>query len=128
MRNLEATLHMGLSEKQDGWMPRVLPTVAAGHRAGEVQGIGELVEAILEHQAYLHESRAIDQVRAKRVEQELGLIFKDEMEKIVFAGLKGTGRKREFIEAIIAGRNDPYSVVDEILREFLIGANSTERL
>lgn len=119
LRSLEAALHMGLSNKEEEWKPRVMPTVASGSRSGEVRGIGELVEAILEHQAYLHESREIDQVRAKRIEQELGLIFKDEMEKIVFAGLKGTGRKRAYIEAVMACRNDPYSVVEEVLRTFL---------
>ncbi len=61
------------------------------------------------------------------MEQELGLIFKDELEKIVFAGLKGTGRKRAYIEAILAGRNDPYSVVDEVLKEFILGVNDDER-
>ncbi|MBU2549044.1 MAG: methylmalonyl Co-A mutase-associated GTPase MeaB [Proteobacteria bacterium] len=127
LRSLEATLHMGLGDKQDGWIPRILPTVAAGVREGQVQGIEELFEAILAHQMYLRESRAMDQLQAARVEQELGLIFKDELEKIVFAGLKGTGRKRDYIEAIMAGRNDPYSVVEEVLREFFIGRNSGER-
>ena len=42
------------------------------------------------------------------------------MEKIVFDGLKGTGRKQAYIEAIMAGQNDPYSVVEELLKEFLM--------
>ena len=128
LHSLEATLHMGLDDKKEGWIPKVLPTVAAGVREGQVQGIEELVEAILEHRTYLHKSRAIDQVRAKRIEQELGLVFRDEMEKIVFAGLKGTGRKRAYIENIMAGRNDPYSVVAEVLKEFLMRENPGESL
>ena len=119
LRNLEAMVHIAGNDRGDGWTPRVLSTVACGERAGEAGGIGELVEAILTHQAHLHDSRTIETVQARRVEQELGLIFKDEMEKIVFAGLKGTGRKRAYIEAILAGRNDPYSVVEEVLKEFL---------
>ncbi len=126
LRSLAATLPMGHGHKQDGWIPRILPTVAAGAREGQAQGIEELVEAIFAHQAYLRESRVIHQIQAKRVEQELGLIFKDELEKIVFAGLKGTGRKRAYIEAIMAGRNDPYSVVDKVLKEFLVGPNSDD--
>jgi len=47
------------------------------------------------------------------------LIFKDEMEHLVFAGLKGTGKKRQYIEAIMQGRNNPYSVVQEVLEAFL---------
>lgn len=127
LRSLQATLHMGLGDKQDGWIPRILPTVAAaGVREKQIQGVEELVEAILAHQAYLRESRTFDQVQAARIEQELGLIFKNEIEKIVFAGLKGTGRKRGYIEAIMAGRIDPYSVVEEVLKEFLVRENSDE--
>jgi len=126
LRSLEAMVQIAGSERGDGWTPRVLSTVACGERAGEARGIEELVESILAHQDYLHDSRTFEAVQAKRVEQELGLIFKDEMEKIVFAGLKGTGRKRAYIEDIMAGRNDPYSVVDEVLKEFLVREKSDE--
>jgi len=126
LHSLEAMLSLGLGDKQGGWQPRIIPTVAAGVRADQVQGIEELVAAIFAHQEYLRQSRAVDQIQARRVEQELGLIFKDELEKIVFAGLKGTGRKRAYIEEIMAGRNDPYSVVDEVLKEFTTGVNADE--
>ncbi|NCP01942.1 MAG: hypothetical protein GW861_01020 [Deltaproteobacteria bacterium] len=65
------------------------------------------------------EAGKIDEVQAKRIEQELGLIFKDEVEKVVFAGLKGTGKKRQYIESIRAGKIDPYSLVKEVLSTFL---------
>lgn len=119
LRSLEAMVHIAGRGRGAGWTPRVLPTVACGERTGEARGVEELVEAILGHQAYLQDSRTFEAVQSKRIEQELGLIFKDEMEKIVFAGLKGTGRKRAYIEAIISGQNDPYSVVEEVLKDFL---------
>jgi len=56
-------------------------------------------------------------VQNKRIEQELSLIFRDALEQLVFSGLKGTGRKKECIRAIREGRSDPYSVVDEVLKE-----------
>ncbi|MFC1858661.1 methylmalonyl Co-A mutase-associated GTPase MeaB [Thermodesulfobacteriota bacterium] len=119
LRSLEATIHYGMGEKEGIWIPRIIPTVAVGSRSHEIQGIDELVAAIMEHQAYLRESRAMEKVRAERIEQEMSLIFKDEVEKIVFAGLKGTGKKRDYIHAILAGQNDPYSVVEEVLETFL---------
>lgn len=118
LRSLEATIHYGLSENP-GWVPRVVPTVACASRSTDVRGLDELVDAALEHQNYLLESRKIDEVRAKRIEQELWLVFKDELEKVIFAGLEGTGKKREYIDAIRSGRNDPYSVVEEVLAMFL---------
>jgi LAO/AO transport system kinase len=118
---LEATLHFS-SQKEDGaWSPRVIPTVAVATRSDEIQGIDDLVAAILEHQTYIRDHQSLAEIHAKRIEQELSLIFKDEVEKFVFAGLKGTGKKRQYIEAILAGRNDPYSVVHEVLQTYLPG-------
>ena len=118
LRTLEATLQFSSQKEKDVWSPRVIPTVAVAVRSGEIQGIDDLVAAILEHQAYIRDNQSIDEIHAKRIEQELGLIFKDEVEKFVFAGLKGTGKKRQYIEEILSGRNDPYSVVHEVLKTF----------
>ncbi len=118
MRSLESTVHYGLDENA-GWIPKVVPTVACGSKSTDIQGLDELVKAVMEHQDYLRETRKIDEVRAKRIEQELGLVFKDEVEKVVFAGLKGTGKKRGYIESIRAGKTNPYSVVEEVLATFL---------
>jgi LAO/AO transport system kinase len=119
LRTLEATLHFSSPKAEDDWSPRVIPTIAVAPRSGEIQGIDDLVAAILEHQTYIRDNQSIDAVHAKRIEQELSLIFKDEVEKLVFAGLKGTGKKREYIDAILSGRSDPYSVVREVLKGFL---------
>lgn len=120
LRNLEATIHMAMSHKDDGWaVPRVIPTVATAAKTEDLQGIDELVEAISTHQAYLHESLVIDRIQAKRIEQELGLVFRDEVEKFIFKGLSGTGRKRQYIKGILEGRTDPYSVVEDVLTTFL---------
>lgn len=120
LRSIEAALRSGGRRGEGAWMPRVIPTVAVGTRSTDILGIDELMVAIMEHQAFLRETRAMEQVQAGRIEQELGLIFRDEVEKLVFAGLKGTGRKREYIAAIMTGKTDPYSVVEEVLNEFVL--------
>jgi LAO/AO transport system kinase len=119
LRTLEATIAFGAAAGEGGWTPRVIPTVSTAPRPEQIEGIDELVDAITEHHAYLHDSRAIEEVRAKRIEQELGLVFKDEVEKVIFKGLKGTGKRRDYIQAILAGKTDPYSVVEEVLQQFL---------
>jgi hypothetical protein len=55
----------------------------------------------------------------QRVEQELGLIFRDELERVIFKGLKGTGKKKRYIRGIIDGKADPYTVIEEVLGTFL---------
>jgi LAO/AO transport system kinase len=119
LHSLEATIQMGVSRKEGSWTPPLIPTVASAAKIEDLQGVNELVKAIYDHQEYLHQSRAIDEVQTKRIEQELGLVFKDEVQKFIFKGLKGTGKKREYIKAIFDGRTDPYSVVEEVLQTFL---------
>ena len=119
IKNLQASLSV-TSFKDGEWVPRVIPTVAVASKPEDIQGIDELVLGIIKHQEYLHTSSAIERVRFERVEQELGLIFKDELQKIIFKGLKGTGKKKTYIKSILDGKNDPYSVVEEILRSYSI--------
>ncbi|MDY6878897.1 MAG: methylmalonyl Co-A mutase-associated GTPase MeaB [Desulfatiglans sp.] len=118
LRNLEAALNVKSFQKGE-WVPKLIKTVAVASKEEELEGIEELVSAIGEHQAHLHDSRAIDQVRIERIEQELGLVFKEEVEKAVFQGLKGTGRKKGYINSILRGESDPYSVVNEVLNSYL---------
>ena len=119
LRQLEASL-IAAPLKKGEWMPRVIPTVCVANKPGNIRGIDELTDAIKEHQAYLEESNAIEQVRFKRTEQELGLIFRDEVEKLIIKGLKGTGKKREYIDSILKGESDPYSIVEEVFHTYLL--------
>ncbi len=119
IKNLQASLSITSFEEGE-WVPQVIPTVAVASKPEDIRGIDELVSGILEHQKYLHISNALERVKFERVEQELGLIFKDELQKIIFKGLKGTGKKKKYIKSILEGKNDPYSVVEEILGSYLI--------
>ena len=113
LRSIEATL--SLKPGQEGeWKPKVISTVAT---SGE--GIDDLMEGIMAHQDYLHNNDAMERAAFQRVEQELGLIFRDELERVIFKGLKGTGKKRRYIRSIIDGKSDPYTVIEEILETFL---------
>jgi LAO/AO transport system kinase len=117
IKNLQASLSVTSFRE---WAPQVIPTVAVAIKAEDIQGIDELVAGILKHQEYLHTSSVIERVRFERVEQELGLIFKDELQKIIFKDLKGTGNKKKYIESILEGKNDPYSVVEEVLSSYSV--------
>ena len=113
LRSIEATL--SLKPDQEGeWKPRVISTVATSGG-----GIDDLMEGIMAHQEYLHNSDAMERAAFQRVEQELGLIFRDELERVIFKGLKGTGKKRRYIRSIIDRKSDPYTVIEEILGTFL---------
>jgi LAO/AO transport system kinase len=113
LRSVEAAL--SLKQHQKGsWRPRVVETVAIDRK-----GIDELMEAIFDHQNFIRQGVAIKDISSQRVEHELGLIFKDELERIVFHGLKGTGKKKKYITDILEGKTDPYSVIEEIMTAFV---------
>lgn len=119
LRHLQGVLS-SISVEEGGWMPKVVQTVSVASRPDKIKGIDEVVASIAEHQHHLRKTRAIDQVRFERIEQELGLIFKDELQKFIFKGLKGTGKKKKYIKSIMQGNSDPYSVVEEVLNTYLI--------
>ncbi len=113
LRSVEAALSLKQHPK-GSWRPSVVETVAIDRK-----GIDELMEAIFDHQNYIRKNVVIKDISSQRVEHELGLIFKDELERIVFQGLKGTGKKRKYITDILAGKTDPYSVIEEIMKAFV---------
>ncbi len=118
LRHLQSTL-AAASFKEGKWVPRVIPTVSVGGKPQDIQGIDELTSAIEEHQDHLQKTNSVDQIKFERVEHELGLIFKDQLQKLIFKGLKGTGKKKKYINNIIQGKNDPYSVVEEVLKTYV---------
>ena len=61
------------------WQTEYFTTLDGNEQYSNAHDFDELVAAITEHHAYLHDSRAIEEVRVKRIEQELGLVFKDEV-------------------------------------------------
>jgi len=113
LRSIEAVLSLKAS-KEGEWKSRVISTIATG---GE--GVGDLVEGIMAHQDYLHNSDAMERAAFQRVEQELGLIFRDELERVIFKGHKGTDKKRRYIRGIIDGKSDPGLRYEESLEKLL---------
>ena len=119
LRHLQGALSVA-GMKSGQWTPRVIPTVSVGSKPEHIRGIDELTDAIAEHQEYLHKAQLMDEIKFQRVEEELGLIFKDELQKLIFKGLKGTGKKKRYIGEILDGKNDPYSVVEEVLSDYMV--------
>jgi LAO/AO transport system kinase len=101
--------------KEGEWVPKIIATISVAGKIEDLKGIDELMDAIAEHDEYLHTGNNLEQVGFARVEQELGVVFKEKMEKKIYNELKGTGKKKEYITSIMEGRTDPYSVSNEVL-------------
>jgi LAO/AO transport system kinase len=119
LRNLQGALTAAVV-KEGKWMPKIIQTICVSDKPDNITGIDDLVGAISEHQDYLRESKAIDHVKFQRIEQELRIIFQEELQHLVFKGLKGTGKKKEYIQSIMDRKNDPYSIVEEVFKTYLV--------
>jgi len=117
LRQLKSSINT-VGFKEGEWEPKVLPTISLASKPEDIKGVDELMAAISEHYEYLQKTDAIARVKFERAEQELGLVFKDKLEKQIFDGLKGTGKKNAYISGILQGTNDPYSIVDEVFETF----------
>ena len=119
IRHLESAVNAANFEKGD-WVPKVMPTICVSDKPGDIKGIDELVAVIEKHQDYLINSKSIEKIRFTRAELELGFIFQDELQKLIFKGLKGTGLKKKYISSILQGENNPYSVVKELINTYVL--------
>ncbi|MFH1114707.1 MAG: methylmalonyl Co-A mutase-associated GTPase MeaB [Pseudomonadota bacterium] len=115
LRSLEASLSRSVKKEPGKWIPPVIPTISSCSQNQRIIGVDDLMKGIEAHQVFLKEGGNGEKARVKRIEHELGLIFKNEVERLVLAGLKGTNKRRKYIEAIMMRETDPYSVVEEVL-------------
>jgi len=107
--DIKTMLEMSTEEK--GWKPLVLKTSAL---TGE--GIGELVESIERHRAYL-KTGALDQQRRANAEIELIEALKQKITESILHDLRQKGEWIKVTEKILARETDPYSAADNLLKQ-----------
>ncbi len=111
--DLETALRLR-SSSEEGWSA---PIVCASASKGE--GIEELMKEIEKHQAHLRTGEGLYEFSFKRAEKEGSVLLKDEIERAIFRGLKGTGLRRKYLEKIAGGEMDPYSAVEDVMNRFI---------
>lgn len=112
--DLEVALRMR-STPEDGWHVPVVPTVAS---TGE--GIDALAEQIEKHQDHLRKVVGLRKFAFQRAEKEGSVLIKDEIERVIFDHLKGTGLRRKYLDKIVDGEIDPYTAVEEVMSLFIM--------
>ncbi len=96
-------------QRQEGWNVPIIKTIA--HRD---QGVGELVEAIDRHRAYLRESGRLEEMRRKRARRQLLAVVQDELLRRALAAA-GEERVAALVEQIASRDIDPRSAAEELL-------------
>lgn len=96
--------------KNAEWRPPVKMVVAI-----ENQGIEELLEAIHEHKAHMAESGKFEKRRVENAKDEVVNLVKERVESAILNQSKDENLLDLYAEKIAHRRNDPYTVVEEIL-------------
>jgi LAO/AO transport system kinase len=107
---IEMMLHLG--KPTEGWQPRVLKTVAV-----KGEGIAELTQAILEHQAFMQTAEGRRQKGKERSRWVFWELLQEQVTGRVVEKVVGNGTLDRLIERIAARETDPYSAVEEVLRK-----------
>ena len=106
-RDLEQMLDLG-GEKE--WRPLILETVATSN-----QGTQEVWEAIVAHRAFIENGRLEKHLRT-RTKAELDKVL-SAMVRVRITGLAQGERYEAQIEALMAGKTDPYQAASALLSE-----------
>jgi LAO/AO transport system kinase len=108
VRDLRTMLAMA-SRDAGGWKPRIISTTAA---TGD--GIGDLVEAIEAHGAWLSDSGQLAGRRRGRARTEISAIAMTELRQRA-GGMPGESRLDELAGRVAGGDLDPFAAADELI-------------
>ncbi len=110
----EINAMLDLDSRERSWRPPVLLTNAL---TGD--GIPELVDLIGKHMSYLQETGLLKQKGLQRSRDELEQIMEYKLTRELFTRLRGTPEYEQAIKKIAGRNDDPYSVAERLIAEFL---------
>jgi LAO/AO transport system kinase len=102
---------LSLAHRDDGWQPPIVKTVAT-----DGTGIPELIETIQQyHSVFQHSATRVEKRRAA-ARQRLMNLLEERLVKTAVQQVFPNGEINKIVEAIADRQQDPYSVVDEVIR------------
>ncbi len=110
----EINAMLDLDSRERSWRPPVLLTNAL---TGD--GIPELVDMIGKHMSYLQETGLLKQKGLQRSRDELEQIMEYKLTRELFTRLRGTPEYEHAIKKIAGRNDDPYSVAERLIADFL---------
>ncbi len=111
----EINAMLDLDQKMGEWRPPVLLT---NGRTGE--GVPELVDKIDEHMVFLRESGLLEEKGLQRSRDELHQIMEYRLTRELLQHLRGRPEYERAIKMIAQRHDDPYSVAQRLIAEFLV--------
>jgi GTPase len=102
---------LSLGHQEDGWQPPVIKTVAT-----EGRGIDELEYKIAECSLFFEKSAARREKKRDAAKQRLLTLLEERLVEMTLRQAFPNGELNKIVEQIANREKDPYSVVDEIIR------------
>ena len=102
---------LSLAHRPDGWQPLVIKTVAT-----EGQGIDEVIESIQQCQTFFQSSPARLEKKKDAARQRLITLLQERLLQATVQQVLPDGKLDGVVEQIANRQQDPYSLVDEIIR------------
>ncbi len=112
--NTDLHMMLDLDQTKRVWRPPIKRTVS-----NTGQGIEELLVTIEEHKSFLKESGMLEIKRTQRTRNELIAMLDQQIGRYVIKKVSETGRFDQLVKNIHERQIDPYSVVNDLLTEFL---------
>jgi len=101
-----------MDRKENSWQPPVLKTSAK-----KKEGIKKLVDNIKRHYEYLYDNEIINNRRKKVLKKQLLNLIERKLREIYIEPLMNSGRLKSKLEAIVRGSTDPYTAVENLLKD-----------
>lgn len=112
--NIEIEMMLELNPEHVGWRPPINRTIAS-----KSVGIEAVVDSIEAHKAYLIDTGKLDDIRKKRIKNEVTAMLNDRVNRYIDSNVIETAEFDELVVKMQTREIEPYSVVDDIVGKVL---------
>ena len=112
--NIEIEMMLELNPEHVGWRPTINRTIAS-----KGEGIEAVVDSIEAHKAYLIDSGKLNDIRKKRIKNEVEAMLNDRVNRYIDKEVIQTQEFDDLVVKMQSREIEPYSVVDDIVGKVL---------
>ena len=100
--------------RDQSWIPSVVKAAAVND-----VGVTDVVDAVLSHQSHLKKDGTFTAKRRERTQQQTLQMIHYEIFSLLRKHLSETGKMEQLVDAIMNHEQDPYSIVQQVLSEWI---------
>ena len=99
------------SDDGEGWAPPIVEAVAT-----DSKGVDDVLDALVDHRAYLSESGERESQARMRYAEEIRTLLREDTSALLEAEVQRRGGLDQYAERVRNRKTDPYTVSDELLK------------